>query len=160
MSKPTKPNLEEQLGLKTFIVYYEDGSRDTVKPVSWKALNDIQILQYEILTASAEAGGSPGELLNPENKDFWEPASKLAQLMPIVGKDKPGIDVDKIEDIDQIIRIFVTTSEARDPETGFIMPGEEGYLLPSYISKVNGINFLKLLAKIQQDLRAKATQAK
>lgn len=147
---------DTQLGLKTFSIIYVDGSRVTVKPVSWKALNDVQILQYEILTASANSGGSPGELLNPENKDFWEPARKLAALMPVVGQPEPGIDVDLIEDVDQLIKIFVTTSEARDPENGFIMPGEEGYLLPSLISKVNGINFLKLLAKIQQSLMKKA----
>lgn len=151
---------DNQLGLKTFSIAYADGSRVTVKPVSWKALNDVQILQYEILTASANSGGSPGELLNPENKDFWEPARKLAAIMPVVGHKEPGIDVDLIEDVDQLIKIFVTTSETRDPENGFIMPGEEGYLLPSLISKVNGINFLKLLAKVQQELMTQTKKKK
>lgn len=144
----------EKIGIKTFVIEYEDGSKDIVKPVSWKYLDDVQILQYQILEVSAQCGGSPGDLFNPTNKDFWEPAKKMASLMPIVGKEEKGFDIDKIEDCETLIDIFITTTKERDPETGFIIPGNEGVLLPSLISRINGINFLRLLAKIQQNLIA------
>lgn len=143
----------EKLGIKTFVVEYEDGTKDIVKPVSWRKLDDVQILQYSILEESARCGGSPGDLFNPENKGFWEPARKLAALMPVVGNEAPGIAVDKIEDCETLIDIFITSSKSRDPDTGFIIPGSEGVLLPSSISRVNGINFLRLLVKMQTEMK-------
>ena len=143
----------EKLGIKTFVVTYEDSTKEIVKPVSWKFLDDVQILQYSILEASAATGGSIAELLNHKNSDFWEPATKLAALMPIVGKDEKGINLDKIEDCEELIRIFVTTTTHRDQDTGLISPGPEGFLLPSEISKINGVNFLRLLTRIQQKIQ-------
>jgi hypothetical protein len=143
-----------KLGVKTFIIEYADGSKDIVKPVSWKNLQDVQILQYNILENTANNGGSPGDVLNPNNKDFWEPAKSLAKMMPVVGKEG-GIDLDRIEDMDQLINIFITTTEYRDPETGFISPGPQNTTLkPSEISRINGINFFKLLVQIQTKLQA------
>lgn len=144
----------EKLGVKTFIVTYEDESRELVKPVSWKNLQDVQILQYNILENTAMNSGSPGDLLNPENKTFWDSARKLAALMPIVGDEEKRLDIDRIDDIDQLIRIFVTNTDYRDPETGFINPGpNETTLKPSEISRINGINFFRLLVKIQKKLQ-------
>lgn len=144
----------EKLGIKTFIVQYEDGSKVIVKPVSWKSLQDVQILQYNILENTANNGGSPGDLLNPDNNDFWDSAKALAKLMPVVGQEEKGIDLDRIEDMDEILKIFVTNSTYRDPESGFIQPGpDENTLKPSEISRINGINFFKLLIKIQTELQ-------
>lgn len=145
----------EKLGIKTFVVTYEDGSKDIVKPVSWKNLDDVQILQYNILEASANCGGSPGDLFKRSHTEFWEPARKLAALMPVVGKEEKGINVDKIEDCEQLIDIFITATKDRDEATGYIIPGPEGVLKPSAISRINGINFLKLLMQMQQAIQKK-----
>ena len=148
----------EKLGIKTFVVNYEDGSKDVVKPVSWKKLDDIQILQYQLLQAGSSAGGSIGDILNPNNKDFWEPATKLAKLLPVVGNEEKGINLDRIENCEHLIEIFITATKDRDPETGFIIPGSEGILLPSLISRVNGINFLALLMRMEQEVLNKMKQ--
>lgn len=149
----------EKLGVKTFSVTYEDESTDLVKPVSWKKLEDIKILQYQILQNSASLGGCVGDLLSSSNKDFWEPANRLSKLMPVVGKDS-GIQLDKIEDPDEIIEIFVTSTTHRDEETGYITPGTEGFLLPSRISRVNGLNFLGLLMKVQKEVMSQLNTSK
>ena len=143
-----------KLGIKTFLVTYEDGTQDLCKPVSWRNLQDVQILQYQILENTAACSGSPGDVFNPENKNFWEPAKKLATLMPVVGNEESGIDLERIEDMDQLIKIFITNTEYRDPESGFIAPGpNEDSLKPSEISRVNGINFFRLLMKVHQKIK-------
>ena len=146
----------EKLGVKTFVVTYNDNSRVVVKPVSWKKLDDIQILQYQILEATAACGGSPGDLLNPSNTDFWEPARTLASLLPVVGKEELGIDLDKIDDCEELIEIFVTTTKYRDPESGFITPSLDAVNLePSRISRINGVNFIRLLVMLTRVMEEK-----
>lgn len=142
------------LTTKTFVVTYEDGSKDMVKPVSWKALEDLQLLQYNILENAAKCGGSVGDILNPSNKDFWNSATKLAKLLPVVGNEEKGIDLDKIEDMDLLVKIFITNTTYRDPESGFIAPDpKDSTLRPSEISRINGLNFFKLLMKIQTEIQ-------
>lgn len=148
----------EKLGIKTFTVQYEDDTKDIIKPVSWRSLDDVQILQYEILEACRKSDGSIGDLLNPKNTDFWDPATKLAALMPTVGSSSQGIKIDKIEDCELLIDIFVTTTKTRDPETGFISPGES-VLLPSLISRINGVNFLRLLLEMQKSQMKKMAKS-
>jgi hypothetical protein len=142
-----------KLGFQTFDLTYSDGSKDIVKPVSWKYLDDVQILQFQILQNCASKAGSPGDLLSPKNKDFWDSARKLADLMPLVGTEEKGIDIDRIEDMNEILEIFVTTTKQRDENTGFIIPEPKlGYLRPSRISKINGINFIRLLMEVKESL--------
>ncbi len=148
----------EKLGIRTFIVKFNDGSKEVIKPVPWKDLDDVQILQYQILQATANAGGSPGDILNPKNKDFWNPAKKLAKLMPVVGSEEKGIDLNKIDDCETLLEIFVTTTSNRDPETGFITPPtDKSNLEPSLISRINGINFIRLLIQVAQESQKKSS---
>jgi len=141
----------EKLGIQTHTITYADGSSEIIKPVTWKYLSDVQILQYQIISNTAENQGSLCDILNTENKGFWDPAKKLAALMPIVGSDKKGIDLEKIEEVGDLVDLFITTTQHRDPETGFIAPAPgEGYIKPSIISRLNGINFIRLLMEVLQ----------
>lgn len=152
--------METKLATNTFKVKYSDGEEIIVKPSSWKSLEDIEILQRDIVKQLAENDGAFGEMLKVSNKRFWGNAEKIAAMLPVVGQTKKGIDLEKIDSIDDIVRIFITASSNRHPETGgiYIEPG--GTLAPGDVCRINGLNFTKLLREVQKELLPTPTPAK
>jgi hypothetical protein len=132
----------------TFVVTYEDGSNDIVAPVSWKTLDQVERLQYEILQAAHEVNFSLGNLFKASNKRFWSNAKKLAALLPVDGNEKPGFDPEKIDSMDELCRIFVSTTTGRMNLTGSVW-GEGETLEPSEICRIHHLNFIQLLIQIE-----------
>jgi len=146
---------KDSLSNSTFKVEYSDPEETViVKPSSWKVLEDIEYLQKEIIYLLAEVDGAFGDLLRPSNTEFWGHVRKMAALLPIVGQEKPGLDVDRIEDAEDIIRIFITTSKQRDPQFGSVFVEGGTPLLPGEVSRINSLNFTKILNHTQERLMA------
>ena len=149
----------------TFIVNYEDGTSDIIKPVSWKYLDEVESLQLEILKAAYDVTFSLSSLFRPSNVKFWDNAKKLASILPVIGKDEKGFDPEKIDSMDELCRIFVSTSEYRKPETGSVWNNDQ-LLDPSEICRIHHLNFINLLLtaekqiQTQEETKPPATQAK
>jgi hypothetical protein len=142
--------MDSKVSNNTFKVYYNDGEEIIVKPVSWKQLEDVEKLCQEIFIQLVEVDGSCGQLFRASNRKFWSNAEKLAAMLPVVGQEQPGIELDKIDEIDQLTRIFITVSDKRHPETGGIYspPGEQ--LPPSEIYRINSLDFFLALNQAQK----------
>jgi hypothetical protein len=131
---------------RVFTVTYSDGEQVLVKAVSWKKLEEVRLLCYEILKEVAEKEGEITEIITPSNKVFWGHAKKLAKLLPIVGSEEK-LNLDRIDDIDQIIDIFVCSISSIDYTTGALKTMD-----PSQICRIHSINFHKLLQKVLNEL--------
>lgn len=131
--------------LRTFTVTLEDGKQILIKPVSWKHLEDLELLQLEIVKAAYDAKFSLATLFKASNRQFWDNAIKLASLLPVVGQKEPGFDAEKIDDLDELCRVFVSASVSRQLETGSVIPDGDNVLAPSEIARTANINFLQLL---------------
>jgi hypothetical protein len=137
--------------MKTFVVNLEDKTQLLIKQASWKNLEDIELLQLEILKAAYEASFSLGTLFRSSNKQFWDNAKKVAALLPVVGQEELGFDPEQIEDLDELCRIFVTTSTRKIPETGSITSDSDSEIFqPSEICRIHDLNFLNLLIQIEE----------
>lgn len=143
----------EELKSNTFSVTYSTGEVVIVKSSSFRDLEEIEILEKEILKCFVTADACPGDLLKLSNKGFWGHVEKLAKLLPIVGQDEKGLNLDLIEDADDILRIFVTSTSRRDPETGSIILGAEESLGVSEVCRINGLNFSRILKTVLIILR-------
>lgn len=151
---------EYNLASNTFKVEYCDGTEAIVKPSSWKDLEDIEILQKELIKQLVDKDGAIGSLLKGSNKKFWGTCEKLASLLNVVGEPEKGIDLNKIEDVDQIVRIFITTSQKRHPETGGIYTEAGEPLERSEVCRINGLDFLDLLNEIIEETQTPKRKAK
>jgi hypothetical protein len=130
----------------SFVVTFEDGSRDIVKPVSWKNLDDVEALQTEVLKiAVGEFDGHLGSAFKVSNTAFWDLICTLGNLMPLVGKTEVGFDPRKIDDILHLTEIFITAEPILSETTGSLVPSSGNTLTPSLISRINSLNFQKLL---------------
>jgi hypothetical protein len=151
---------QSTLALNTFKVIYSDGEEIIVKPVPWKLLEDVETLTKEIIILLLEVDGRQGELYKLSNTKFWGYAKKLAAMMPVVGQDTPGIDLDRIDDADQLTRIFITTSEKRHPATGGIYNPEGESIAASDIYRINSLDFFSLVQKAGMELIQKEKKLK
>ena len=136
--------------LRTFTVTLDGGKQILIKPVSWKNLEDVELLQLEIVKAAYDAKFSLATLFKASNRQFWDNAIKLASLLPVVGQKELGFDPEKIDDIDELCRVFVSASTARQIETGSVIPDGYSVLAPSEVSRINALNFLGLLIATEQ----------
>lgn len=137
----------------TFLVNYDDGTSDIIKPVSWKYLDEVEALQLEILKAAYDVTFSLSNLFRPSNVKFWDNAKKLASILPVIGKDDKGFDPERIESMDELCRIFVSTSEYRKPETGSVWNNDQ-LLDPSEICRIHHLNFINLLLTAEKQIQA------
>jgi len=136
--------------LRTFAVTLEGGKQILIKPVSWKNLEDLELLQLEIVKAAYDAKFSLATLFRASNRQFWDNAIKLASLLPVVGQKELGFNPEEIDDIDELCRVFVSASTARQIETGSVIPDGDSVLAPSEISRCHGVNFIGLLIQMEQ----------
>lgn len=138
----------------TFVVEYADETKEIAKPVSWSKLEDVELLQLAILENAYENNFSLGSIFKKSNNIFWDNAKKLAKLIPIVGNDKPGFDPTKIEDMDHLCSIFISTTPGRNYKIGAIDVGEDT-IEPSLICKIHYLNFIQLLVQVETKLKNK-----
>jgi hypothetical protein len=131
---------------RVFAVNYSDGEKVLIKAVSWKKLDDVRLLCYEILKEVVEKEGEITEIITPSNKVFWGHARKLSKLLPVVGSEEK-LNLDRIDDIDQIVDIFICSISSIDYSTGALKA-----MSPSQICRIHSINFQKLLQKAFTEL--------
>lgn len=79
---------------------------------------------------------------------IWNNLEKLANLIPVVGKKKPGIDLTKLEnDIPQLIQLFF--SQSCDEVGNIIVTIEDNsFFLPSVLSELYRFNYPKFLKEM------------
>jgi hypothetical protein len=135
--------------LRTFAVTLEGGKQILIKPVSWKNLEDLELLQLEIVKAAYDAKFSLATLFRASNRQFWDNAIKLASLLPVVGQKELGFNPEEIDDIDELCRVFVSASTARQIETGSVIPDGDNVLAPSEVSRINALNFIQMLIQME-----------
>lgn len=116
-----------------------------------------ELLQKDLIKQLVAKDGNLGSLLKGTNKEFWGTCFKLAGLLKVVGVDEKGIDLERIDDIDQIVRIFITTTTKRHPDTGGIYTEAGESLERSEICRVNSLDFMALLSEIVQETAKKKT---
>lgn len=143
---------------KTFVLKLRDDSELLIKQASWKNLEDIELLQLEVLKAAYEAKFSLGTLFRGSNKQFWDNAKKLAALLPVVGQPELGFDPEQIDDLDELCRVFISTSTGRVKETGSVTSEGKEILQPSEISRIHDLNFLNLLIQIEEAIQEEKTE--
>jgi len=149
-----------KLASNTFSLTYTTGETVLGKPSSFRDLEDIEVLQKEIVRLLASCDGCLADLVSLKNKEFWGHVEKLAALIPVVGQKEKGIKLDLIDDVDDILRIFVTCSNKRDPETGalFLEAGEK--LERSEVCRINSLNFFRMLREVQLEIQQQDIQKK
>lgn len=147
--------------LATFKVVYEDGTSDIIKPVSWKKLEDVEILCLEILKSAYKVNFCIADIFKPKNTEFWDNAKKLASLLPVVGKEDPGFDPTRIESIEALASIFISTSKFRNPATGSLTWGQNNEsIFPSEICRIHNLNFLNLLLEVERQVQEEIPKTK
>lgn len=138
---------------KNFVIEYADGTKEIAKAVSWIQLDDVETLQLAILENAYEKNFSLGSIFRKSNNGFWDNAKKLAGLIPIVGNEEPGFDPTKIEDMDHLFSIFISTTQGRNYKAGSIDVGEST-IEPSLICKIHYLNFIQLLVQIEESKKS------
>jgi hypothetical protein len=134
---------------RNFKVTYSDGEEVLVKQTSWKNLDDLSVLCFEITQILVEKEGEISDVISPSNTTFWAHAEKICKLLPLVGTDET-LDLNRIDDMDQIIDIFVCGIGSINVNTGMLND-----MSPSQICRIHSINFFKLVRKAQDNLDQK-----
>jgi hypothetical protein len=148
-------------------VFYSSGEVVRIRAVPPSKIDDLIELQRSLLSAFFYHGGLLGELLRPSNEQVWADMRKLSALVPLVGQSGLFLDVDKVDDLEEICRVFFTTTTEVDPEVGSLVPGEDVYM-PSLIANLHGINFwdclqegrLRTMARLEAEkvIKSKAVE--
>lgn len=137
--------------MKNFDIQYADGRVVTVKPISWKYLDDLTVLTQKLVVALGKVNGAVGKLLSSSNVEAWDYLKKIAAIVPVVGNKEPGIDLNQIEDMWDIVRIFITTTENTN-EVGWVMAEEDQNLAPSLLAKLNSLDFYSILLSALEEM--------
>lgn len=144
----------------TFDVIYWDAEDQpskiiAVRPVPFRGkkggLNDVINLQEKLLKDFVEHDGRLAGLLS--NNSTWDTMTRLASLLPVVGEEAVGFDIEAIaqqNDIAQLGRIFFSESIKDDltRETD-----KDGNVInsPSLIAKIHDINFSATLFRLVRE---------
>lgn len=123
----------------TFEVYYwdEEGKEkgmDIVRPMPYDRWGDLIALQEQLIFFAVNKTSAIGSFLH--HPDALSIVKKMAAMLLVVGKDKPGIDLDNLlaaGDYAQIGRIFL--SEVYDESE--MAPNS---LYPSAIARIHGFD--------------------
>ena len=141
-------------------ITYSDNNSIIYKPVSWKYLDDVLVLQRQIFELFLEEDGLMS-VFRGSNRKLWSHIETLANLVPSIVSDCNGIKLNLIEDIEDIVKIFINS------EPSYAIDGSLDQLqYPSYISIMNGLNFRPIQkevidnyrkTKLNQDIEKKDT---
>ena len=148
------------------VIYYKpDGTIKTIDKIRRApfrgnpGLKDIQICQEALIKEFVEFNGAIGSLLVQDNT--WSLICQLGSLLYVVGRDKPGIDVEALaeaDDLPQIAQIFFSESfnDAGERERD-----DEGATLlakPSKVARIHGLDFYEPLFRHSEDKRNRERQ--
>ena len=108
-------------------------------------LSDVVRLQEYLIRDFVAYDGRLAPLLT--NKPTWDNMSKLASLLPVVGREHTGFDIESLaesSDLAQLGRIFFSESIKDDLERE---KDAEGNVInsPSLVAKIHDINFTGIL---------------
>lgn len=124
-----------------------DGTELRIKRFSALAqpgLSDFKALYQRMVEIFVEHNASFGEiLLNPEAIKLIQ---DMAAIVPILGGDEIGIDVNQLleeGDNEQICSLFVAAMERSGPNQGEFRKDENGSFIPGEIAKLNQLDFFK-----------------
>lgn len=128
-------------------ITYSDNNSIIYKPVSWKHIDDVLVLQKQILENFLEEDGLMS-VFRPSNRKLWSHIETLANLVPSIESSFVGIKLDLIEDIEDILRIFINS------EPSYTNDGSLDQLqYPSYISIMNGLNFRPIQKEVIENYK-------
>lgn len=125
-------------------ITYSDSNCIIYKPVSWKYIDDILVLQKQIFENFLEEDGLMS-VFRGSNRKLWTHIQTLAKLIPSMEQTNIGINLDLIEDIDDLVKIFIN-SEPTYANDGSLKQLQ----YPSYISIMNGLNFRPIQEEVIQ----------
>jgi hypothetical protein len=148
------------------VIYYKlDGtvkSIDKVKRAPFRGnpgLKEIQVFQEQLVREFVEFNGAIGSLFVQDK--VWSIITQLGSILYVVGRDKPGIDIEALaeaDDLPQLAQIFFSESfndsgdRERDDEGATILAK------PSKIAKVHGLDFYDPLFRASQEKRNREIQ--
>ncbi len=116
-------------------ITYSDNNNVVYKPVAWRYLDDVLVLQKQIFELFLEEDGLMS-VFKGSNRKLWSHIETLANLVPSIDKACGGIKLELIDDIEDIVKIFINS------EPSYGIDGSLDQLqYPSYISIMNGLNF-------------------
>ena len=116
-------------------ITYSDSNIVVYKPVAWRYLDDVLVLQKQIFELFLEEDGLMS-VFRGSNRSLWSHIETLANLVPSIVPSCNGIKLNLIDDIDDIVKIFINS------EPSYAIDGSLNQLqYPSYISIINGLNF-------------------
>lgn len=128
-------------------ITYSDNNSIIYKPVSWKHIDDVLVLQKQILENFLEEDGLLS-VFRGSNRTLWSHIETLANLIPSLDMSGVGIKLDLIEDIEDLVRIFIN-SEPSYTNDGSL----EQLQYPSYISIMNGLNFRPIQKEVIENYK-------
>jgi hypothetical protein len=133
-----------------FEIYIRDEEGNTVETLKVKRVKrskhfDLFNLLKEPLYVFFRHNWSIGAVIS--NESYWKDLKKIAAMFPIMGEEKVGFDLDRIEeDYDQITQIFFTTSEFTP---GMFQSGDTASSpKPSLLAQLHYFDYQGELAKV------------
>jgi hypothetical protein len=157
----TKPEQKRPEGATFDVIYYKpDGtvkSIDKVRRAPFRGnpgLKDIQVCQEALIKEFVDFNGAIGTLLVQDK--VWSLIAQLGSLLYVVGRDKPGIDVEALaeaDDLPQLAQIFFSESfnsageRERDEEGATILAK------PSKVARIHGLDFYEPLFRYSEEKR-------
>ena len=170
--------MQKKLKFPTFEVTYwkahgEEDKTVIVRPAPFSKLQEIKTLQQKLIEAFEEKNGSLGELL--ADSAVIANMKTLATMLPIVGKDKPGLDIDPLYDSGDIVQlgqIFFSESVSHDMRSKgysqteidgrtmnlYNYPDHRQNPIPSAIARIHDLPFFDLLLQIRDRRRTQLIQ--
>ncbi|NJN10037.1 MAG: hypothetical protein HC836_48495 [Richelia sp. RM2_1_2] len=139
----------------------------TVRPAPVRgksgSLKDVIVNQEILIKSFVEHDGRLASLIIDSNT--WNAMERLAKMLPVVGQDKPGFDIEQIAesgDIAQLGRIFFSENIADDLNRD---RDSDGNIInsPSLIAKIHDINFsatLYLMIREREEAQQKQRMEK
>ena len=100
--------------MDTFDIKYKNSLGEVIKTdkigrVKRKQLKDLIVLQEELVYAFYKTNGGIGSII--ADSSYWNTMEKIAKMLPIIGEEKPGINLSSLEeDLSQLTTIFFTQS--------------------------------------------------
>lgn len=117
-----------------------------VRPVALRGktgmLRDVIAIQDELIKHLVLNNACIGALVNDDV--VWEAMLSMAKILPVVGKEKPGFEIESIAeagDIAQLGRIFFTESITSLGQHETDENGDRPLTKPSSIARIHDLNF-------------------
>lgn len=133
-------------------ITYSDNNSIIYKPVSWKHIDDVLVLQKQIFENFLEEDGLMS-VFRSSNRKLWSHIETLAKLIPSIESSCVGIKLDLLEDIEDIIKIFINSQPTYDIDGSIFQ-----LQYPSYISIMNGLNFRPIQKEVIDHYRERKIQ--